>query len=88
MLYRALADLVVVFHLAFIVFIVAGGLFALRWWWLPLVHIPAALWGLYIELSGGYLPHADKKQMPVIRANGQAMSISTTKAGRGKLVLI
>jgi hypothetical protein len=56
MLYRALADQVLVFHLAFIVFVVAGGLLALRWWWLPLVHIPAALWGLYIEISGGICP--------------------------------
>jgi hypothetical protein len=56
MLYHALADLVLVFHLAFIIFVVAGGLLALRWWWLPLVHLPAALWGLYIELSGGICP--------------------------------
>jgi hypothetical protein len=56
MLYDALADLVLVSHLAFIVFVVAGGLLALRWWWLPLVHLPAALWGLYIELSGGICP--------------------------------
>ncbi len=56
MLYHALADLVLVSHLAFIVFVVAGGLLALRWWWLPLVHLPAALWGLYIELSGGVCP--------------------------------
>ena len=27
-----------------------------RWWWLPLAHLPAALWGLYIELSGGMCP--------------------------------
>lgn len=56
MLYRALADLVLISHLAFIVFVVVGGLLALRWAWLPLVHLPAALWGLYIELSGGTCP--------------------------------
>ena len=56
MLYRVLADLVVILHLAFIVFVVAGGLLALRWRWLPLVHVPAALWGLCIELSGGICP--------------------------------
>jgi hypothetical protein len=56
MLYRALADLLVVSHLAFIVFAVAGGLLALRWWWLPLVHLPTAAWGAYIELSGGICP--------------------------------
>ena len=56
MLYHILADLVLVSHLAFIAFVVAGGLLALRWWWLPLAHLPAALWGLYIELSGGICP--------------------------------
>ena len=56
MIHRVLADFVVVFHLAFIVFVVAGGLLALRWRWVPLVHVPAALWGVYIELSGGICP--------------------------------
>jgi hypothetical protein len=56
MLYHVLADLVLVSHLAFIVFLVAGGFLALRWWWPPLVHLPAVLWGLYIELSGGICP--------------------------------
>ncbi len=56
MIYRALADLVLVLHLAFIVFAVAGGLLALRWRWAPLVHLPAALWGVLIEVSGGVCP--------------------------------
>ncbi len=56
MVYHALADLVLVLHLAFIVFVVAGGLLALRWRWAPLVHLPAALWGVFIEVSGGVCP--------------------------------
>ncbi len=56
MFYRAFADFVVVVHLAFIVFVVLGGLFALRWRLGPVVHLPAALWGVYIELSGGLCP--------------------------------
>ncbi len=52
MIYHALADLVLVLHLAFIVFVVAGGLLALRWGWAPLVHLPAALWGVFVEVSG------------------------------------
>ena len=56
MVNRALADLVLLLHLAFIVFVVAGGLLALRWRWVPLVHVPAALWGVYIEISGGVCP--------------------------------
>ena len=53
---HALADLVLVLHLAFIVFVVAGGLLALRWRWAPLVHLPAALWGVFVEVSGGICP--------------------------------
>lgn len=56
MLYRTLADLVLVSHLAFILFALAGGLLAFRWRWLPFVHLPAVLWGVYIELSAGACP--------------------------------
>ena len=56
MIYRALADLVLVFHLAFIVFVLAGGLLALRWRWAPLVHLPAALWGVLVQVSGRVCP--------------------------------
>ena len=56
MIHRALADLILVLHLAFIVFVVAGGLLAMRWRWVPLVHLPAALWGVFIEASGGVCP--------------------------------
>ena len=56
MAYRGLADLIVVFHLAFIVFAVLGGLLTLRWRWAPCVHLPAAFWGVFIELSGGVCP--------------------------------
>jgi len=56
MIYRVLADLILVLHLAFIVFVVAGGLLALRLGWVPLVHLPAALWGVFIEASGGVCP--------------------------------
>ncbi len=56
MIYRALADLVLVLHLAFIVFAVAGGLLALRWPWAPLVHLPAALWGVLVQVSGRLCP--------------------------------
>jgi hypothetical protein len=56
MSWRLAADLVLVCHLAFIVFAVAGGLLGLRWRWMPWVHLPAVAWGVYIELSGGLCP--------------------------------
>ncbi len=56
MIFRALADLVLALHLAFIVFVLLGGLLALRWRWAPLVHLPAALWGVLVQLSGRLCP--------------------------------
>lgn len=54
--YNALADLVVLFHLGFIAFVVTGGLFAWRWPRLAWVHLPAAAWGALIELGGWICP--------------------------------
>ncbi len=51
-----LADLVVIVHGLFIVFVVAGGLLVLRWPRLAWVHLPAAAWGVLIELSGWICP--------------------------------
>lgn len=56
MLYRALSDLVVLTHLAFIVFVLLGGVLALRWRWLPWVHVPAAAWGAAVEIFGWFCP--------------------------------
>lgn len=56
MLHRLAADAVLVFHLAFIVFAVLGGLLALRWRWMPWLHGPAALWGFFVEATGRICP--------------------------------
>jgi hypothetical protein len=53
---RLLADLLVLIHFAFVVFVVAGGFLTLRWPALRWVHLPAAIWGGWIELSGGICP--------------------------------
>jgi len=54
--YGNLATLVVLFHFAFILFVMFGGLFALRWRWAPWAHIPCFLWGSWIEITGGICP--------------------------------
>jgi hypothetical protein len=53
---RLLADLVLLAHLAFILFAVFGALAALAWRWAPLVHLPALAWGAWIELTHGVCP--------------------------------
>ncbi len=56
MLFRIAADAVLVLHLGFIAFAFAGAVLAVRWRWLPLVHLPAAAWGFFIEISGRVCP--------------------------------
>ena len=50
------ADLLVVLHLAFICFVVLGGLLVLKWPWMALMHIPAAVWGALVEFQGWWCP--------------------------------
>jgi hypothetical protein len=56
MAYRVLADRVVGLHALFVVFVVAGGLLALRWPWVVAAHLPAAVWGALIEFRGWICP--------------------------------
>jgi len=56
MIDKILADLVVTFHVAFVVFVVTGGLLVLRWPRLAWLHLPCALWGAWVELSGWICP--------------------------------
>ena len=55
-MFPLLADAVVLFHLCFVAFLTLGGLLAFRWRRAPIVHLPAALWGIWIEVSGGICP--------------------------------
>ena len=55
-LYRLLADAVVVLHLGFVGFVVLGGLLALRWRRAAWVHLPAAVWGVWVEFTGRICP--------------------------------
>ncbi len=56
MVYRILADLVVILHFAFVIFAVLGGLLAFRRLWAVWVHIPAVVWAVWIEFTGGICP--------------------------------
>jgi hypothetical protein len=56
LIYRALADAVLVLHLGFVLFVVLGGLLVLRRPKLAWLHIPAAIWGVLIEYTGWICP--------------------------------
>lgn len=56
MLLRLAADAVLIGHLLFILFAVFGGALAFRWRWVALMHLPAAAWGFFVEISGRICP--------------------------------
>ena len=56
MWFRFLADLTVIAHLAFVLFVVFGGLLVLRWRRVAWLHLPAAGWGAGIEFAGWLCP--------------------------------
>jgi Protein of Unknown function (DUF2784) len=56
MIYRALADITLLVHLGFVLFVALGGSALLRWPKVAWAHVPAALWGIYIEFTGRICP--------------------------------
>jgi Protein of Unknown function (DUF2784) len=56
MIYRALADFVLLLHMAFVLFAALGGFLAFKWRRVAWFHIPAALWAALIEFVGWECP--------------------------------
>ena len=52
-MYGLLADFVVVLHFGFILLVIFGGFLALRWHRFVLLHLPAVIWALFLELRPG-----------------------------------
>ncbi len=55
-MYNILVNVIVLVHFLFILFVIAGGLLVIRFPRIALVHLPAAIWGAVIELSGWICP--------------------------------
>ena len=68
MLYRWLADLIVVVHVAFVLFVVLGGFAVLRWPGVAWIHIPAVAWGVWVEFTGWICPLTPLEQTLRARA--------------------
>jgi Protein of Unknown function (DUF2784) len=56
MFYRLGAEAVLVLHFAFIAFVLFGAVLAVRWGWVVVMHLPAAAWGCFVELTGRVCP--------------------------------
>lgn len=73
-MYGFLADLVVVLHFLFIIFVALGGLLALRWpraaWW----HLPVVAYGATIEFVGWTCPLTPLENRLRLAAGGEGYS--------------
>jgi hypothetical protein len=49
MIYRLLADFILIFHFCFVLFAVFGGLLVLRWRWLWKFHLLSVAWGALVQ---------------------------------------
>ena len=76
MLYRGLADLTVVVHLAFVVFVMCGGWLVLRAPRLLWLHLPAVAWGAWIEFAGRICPLTPLENWLRLRAGEAAYETS------------
>lgn len=56
MFYSFLADLVVLLHFLFVLYVVLGALLAIKWPKTLYLHVLALCWGAYIEFSGTICP--------------------------------
>lgn len=68
MAYALASALVLLVHLAFVLFVVFGAVLLPRWPRLVWLHLPAAAWGVYIELTGRSCPLTGLENMLRLRA--------------------
>jgi hypothetical protein len=74
MIYAALADATLILHLVFIAFIVLGGLLVARWPRAVWLHLPAAAWGVLIEVAGWICPLTPLENWLRLRAGQRGYS--------------
>jgi hypothetical protein len=68
--YQLLADLIVLVHVAFVIFAVLGGLLTLKWRCFLWIHPPAFIWAAIVEFLGWVCPLTPLENL-LRRAGGQ-----------------
>lgn len=71
-----LAAAVAGLHLAFILFVFAGGALVLKWPRLAWLHVPAVLWGGFVEIAGRICPLTHLENHYLRLAHGQGYDVS------------
>ena len=56
MIYSFLADLLVLFHMVFILYVMAGALLIFKWPKTLWLHLPSCFWGMTVEFTGWICP--------------------------------
>ncbi|HEY7945594.1 MAG TPA: DUF2784 domain-containing protein [Casimicrobiaceae bacterium] len=69
--YRFAAEIALAAHLAFVLFVVGGGLLVLRRPILAWLHLPAVAWAAFVEFSGWICP-LTPLEVALRRAAGEA----------------
>lgn len=54
--YWLAANVVLVIHLLFVIYVVCGGILAFRWKWSIIFHLPAVIWGALLEFNSWLCP--------------------------------
>ena len=70
MLYGLLADLIMLTHVAFVLFVIGGGALVLKWPLIAWLHLPAAIWGAIIEFMGWICPLTPLENQLLIQSAG------------------
>ena len=76
MIYRVAADFVLLTHFAFIVLVVAGGLVVFRYAGFVWIHLPAACWGAFVELTHRICPLTTLENYLRVRAGQEGYADS------------
>lgn len=75
----ALADMVVIVHFFFILFVIAGGLLVVLWPRVAWLHLPAAAWGAAIEFGGWICPLTPLEQRLRLQGGADAYAATFTE---------
>ncbi len=74
MLYWIGANIVLIIHLGFVIYVVCGGFLILRWRWTALLHLPAVIWAALLEFNGWICPLTPLEQWLRIAGGQQGYS--------------